>query len=31
MAIQRHNVTFDRLSDDVLAKWRAIPPPSCPI
>ena len=26
MAIQRHNVTFDRLSDDVLAKWRAIPP-----
>ena len=26
MAIQRHNVTFDRLSDDVLAQWRAIPP-----
>tara|TARA_Y100000813_G_scaffold175476_1_gene140813 strand:+ start:134 stop:796 length:663 start_codon:yes stop_codon:yes gene_type:complete len=26
MAIQRHNVTFERLSDAVLAKWRDIPP-----
>jgi regulator of RNase E activity RraA len=26
MAIQRHDVTFERLSDDVLAKWRDIPP-----
>ncbi|PIW25696.1 MAG: dimethylmenaquinone methyltransferase [Rhodospirillales bacterium CG15_BIG_FIL_POST_REV_8_21_14_020_66_15] len=26
MAIQRHDVTFDRLSDDLLAQWRDIPP-----